>query len=127
MRTRPRVAGTATGEGVTAGAASARRSTMRKVLPLPTSLSTSRAPPNRVRMPWQIESPSPVPRPTGLVVKNGSNSRDMCSAEMPQPVSLIAISTFASSRSRVRTVIVFAVAAPSRIACAALTSTFKIT
>src|SRR3546814_14500372 len=31
--------------------------------------------------------PSPVPLPTGLVVKNGSNTRSSTSGVMPQPVS----------------------------------------
>src|SRR5664279_546939 len=33
--------------------------------------------------------PCPVPRPTSLVVKNGSKTRDRISAGMPHPVSLI--------------------------------------
>src|SRR5262245_28638445 len=38
-------------------------------------------------MPLLIESPRPVPWPTGLVVKNGSKTCGRCSAGMPQPLS----------------------------------------
>ncbi len=39
-----------------------------KVDPRPGSLSKVIVPPRAVTMPWQMESPSPVPRPTGRVV-----------------------------------------------------------
>jgi hypothetical protein len=38
---------------------------------------------------WQIERPMPVPAPTGLVVKNGSNTRERKLAGIPGPLSLI--------------------------------------
>ena len=41
---------------------------MVKVLPLPTSLCTRMVPPCRSTMPWETESPRPVPLPTSLVV-----------------------------------------------------------
>src|SRR5260370_33089969 len=37
-------------------------------------------------------SPSPVPLPSSLVVKNGSKARAMTSGDMPAPVSLTATS-----------------------------------
>jgi len=39
-------------------------------------------------MPWIVASPSPVPWPLGLVVKNGSEARAATSGGMPVPVSL---------------------------------------
>ncbi len=38
--------------------------------------------------------PSPVPRPTSLVVKKGSNTRASVSFDMPTPVSLTLIITY---------------------------------
>jgi hypothetical protein len=45
-------------------------------------------PPWDATMPCTTESPSPVPSPTGLVVKNGSNTRRRVTSSMPHPVSL---------------------------------------
>ena len=44
-------------------------------------------------MPWQMDRPSPVPMPTGLVVKNGSKMRASRSGAMPVPVSCTSTST----------------------------------
>ena len=55
------------------GAASKGRS-IEKVVPSSTSGSTEMLPPCRSMIPWESESPSPVPFPTGFVVKKGSNS-----------------------------------------------------
>ena len=52
-----------------------------------------------VTMPWQIDSPSPVPRPTGLVVKNGSKMRGSTSGVIPAPLSCTS-STACRSPSR---------------------------
>ena len=41
-------------------------------------------------MPYTVASPSPVPTPSPLVVKNGSKSRGLVSSFMPMPVSLTA-------------------------------------
>ena len=38
-------------------------------------------------------NPSPVPRPTSLVVKNGSNTRSTTSGAMPVPESVTLTST----------------------------------
>ena len=62
-------------------------SSTRKTLPYPTSLFTVSVPPNEVTIPWQIASPSPVPTPTGLVVKNGSKIRPRTLSGMPAPLS----------------------------------------
>ena len=45
-------------------------------------------PPLCLTMPWQVASPSPVPLPCGLVVKNGSNRCDSTSSLIPVPVSV---------------------------------------
>src|SRR5262249_55293109 len=44
-------------------------------------------------MSWLMESPSPVPSPAGLVVKNGLNIFSFTSGGMPVPLSRIVIST----------------------------------
>ena len=49
--------------------------------------STVMWPPVCLTMPYTVASPSPVPRPLSLVVKNGSKMWDRTSASMPQPVS----------------------------------------
>ena len=59
------------------------------------------------RSPWcllttirqAMSRPSPVPSPTGLVVKNGSKIRSWISVGMPGPVSPISTSTLPSSRA----------------------------
>ena len=43
--------------------------------------------------------PSPVPLPTGLVVKNGSNTRSSTSGVMPQPVSATAMRDIVARRA----------------------------
>ena len=50
-------------------------------------LSTWMSPPWPFTMPWTTERPSPVPSPTGFVVKNGSKIRRRISGRMPWPVS----------------------------------------
>ena len=60
-----------------------------KVLPLPGELSTAICPPSLRTTLSQKESPIPVPSPTGLVVKNGSNSRARTLESMPHPESEI--------------------------------------
>ena len=57
------------------------------------------------RSPWclfttirqEISSPSPVPSPTGLVVKNGSNIRSRISGGTPGPVSPNSTNTWSRS------------------------------
>jgi hypothetical protein len=54
---------------------------------------------------WAIARPWPVPRPTGLVVKKGSNTRSVIAAGIPHPVSLTVIRTRSlSTRVRIRIV-----------------------
>ena len=53
-------------------------------------------------MPKQVASPSPVPCPTGLVVKNGSKIRSWVAASMPEPVSVTRTYALTSSRSTER-------------------------
>ena len=48
-------------------------------------------------MPWQIASPRPVPAPTSLVVKNGSNTRAWTSGVIPEPVSSTSITAWPRS------------------------------
>ena len=61
-----------------------------KVVPRPSSLSTSMWPRLCSTMPYTVERPSPVPFPCSLVVKNGSKMCAAVSALMPVPVSLTA-------------------------------------
>src|SRR6202012_4743225 len=42
-------------------------------------------PPAPVTMPYTVARPSPVPRPFGLVVKNGSNNRSRGAPSLPTP------------------------------------------
>ncbi len=127
MRPRRDAADTTASFGGSLGRAAvvARRMT-RKVLPLPTSLSTSIRPPKLVTMSWQMGRPSPVPTPTGLVVKNGSNNRSRFSAAMPEPVSRTSMAR-PSAWGRVRTRISLRSTSPSGMAWAAFTSRFTIT
>ena len=55
------------------------------VVPRPGSLSTEMWPPLCFTMPYTVESPSPVPLPCSLVVKNGSKRCARVSASMPTP------------------------------------------
>ena len=86
------------------------------MVPTPGSLSKSIVPPCFSSMiSLEIESPCPVPSPTGFVVKPASNAFAFCSGVMPRPVSAIEMCTMPPS-SRVRTVIF---PSPS-IACAGI-------
>ena len=50
-------------------------------------------PPDCLTKPYTMLSPSPVPLPTSLVEKNGSNTLSRIAFGMPWPVSLTAIIT----------------------------------
>ena len=63
------------------------------VVPLPTALSIPTSPPDWCANPKIWLRPRPVPLPTGLVVKKGSNARSITSAVIPQPVSVTLIRT----------------------------------
>src|SRR5207249_4812645 len=96
--------------------------TMRNVAPAPGALSTSIRPPWALVMPCAIASPSPVPAPTSLVVKNGSKTRPSTSAAMPWPSSrMVTITVSRSCRVSTQTLPI-----PS-IASQALASTFMKT
>jgi len=69
------------------------------VLPAPGALSTSTPPPPRVAAPSTEARPMPVPRPNGLVVKNGSKIRPRAAASMPAPVSRTASAAYAPGTS----------------------------
>ena len=62
---------------------------MVKVAPAPGWLDTQMSPPLSLTMRWTVLSPSPVPLPCSLVVKNGSKMWAMASASMPWPLSLM--------------------------------------
>ena len=84
---RPRgaaAAGTGTPAGCGAGASGRYRS---KQLPWPGAPRTVIAPWWAATTPCTTDSPSPVPCPTGLVVKKGSKTRWRVSSSMPQPSS----------------------------------------
>ncbi len=59
------------------------------------SLYTLTCPPCVFTAPYTIDSPSPVPLPCSLVVKNGSKMRAFTSSVMPEPVSETASWTYA--------------------------------
>src|SRR5947209_7839054 len=56
-------------------------------------------PPCCFTSPYTVASPSPVPFPGALVVKNGSNMRARVTASMPTPVSSTASQTCSPARS----------------------------
>ena len=60
---------------------------MVKVLPMPSLLTTDMLPPHSSSVVRAKCSPSPVPSPGGLVVKNGSKIWSKFSSDMPLPVS----------------------------------------
>jgi len=71
----------------------AGESRTRNVVPLPGLDSRSSSPPKERTMLCEMDSARPVPFPTGLVVKNGSNTRFWSSGAMPGPLSLTSITT----------------------------------
>jgi hypothetical protein len=74
-----------------------------------------------------MDSPSPVPMPTGLVVKKGSKMRGSTSGGMPVPVSLTATTAWPRSSFRVAMRISLEWVRPSGMAWAALTSRLRNT
>ena len=72
---------------------SARGRNSRKQVPSPGVLSTRTCPSDWRTKPNTIASPSPVPAPGALVVKNGSNTCGSTSVGMPLPVSVTSITT----------------------------------
>src|SRR5262249_39301960 len=77
-----------------------------KLVPTPICDSTSTRPRCSSTMPYATDSPSPVPRPWGLVVKNGSKIFGRSSCRIPVPVSMNSamISSLRNGFKRVRTV-----------------------
>src|SRR5688572_24392252 len=63
-------------------------------VPTPRVLSRVSAPPCLMAAARAITSPCPVPRPTSLVVKNGSKSRAWTASDIPQPLSDTVIVTW---------------------------------
>ena len=68
-----------------------QRQVTRNRVPGRARVSTSIRPPCAATMPWQTDSPTPVPTPCGLVVKNGSKTRFAHLASMPGPLSATSI------------------------------------
>ena len=64
------------------------------MVPRPGSLEILTWPPDCLTKPYTIDSPSPVPLPSGLVEKNGSNACSSTSGAMPEPVSVTATITY---------------------------------
>ena len=61
---------------------------MKNVVPFPVSVSKCSEPLSfSTTMPRDSARPWPVPRPTSLVVKNGSKMRPRTASGMPSPVS----------------------------------------
>ena len=61
------------------------------VVPVPGTLSMRAVPPDWRANPQTCDRPSPLPRLSSLVVKNGSKARASTSAGMPVPVSATSI------------------------------------
>ena len=74
------------------------------VVPAPGSLAIRIAPPDCATRPSTIDSPSPVPWPALLVVKNGSAARFRVASSMPIPVSLTSMCTWLGWITWVRSV-----------------------
>src|SRR5207245_1022320 len=55
--------------------------------PPPSQFSARSTPPSSATIPYDTESPRPLPSPGGLVVKNGSKIRGRASSGIPGPVS----------------------------------------
>src|SRR5437879_3907696 len=92
MRSRfPSVSGTR-GAGASGACAPPGSSTV-NVAPPPGLVSSVMRPPCSFRIPWQIDSPSPVPSPSPLVVKNGSNTCAAISSAIPGPESVMLTAT----------------------------------
>ena len=75
------------------GSLLARGRTIRKVAPFPTSLRTSMVPPDCFAKPNTMLRPSPLPVPTFLVEKNGSNILSRMASGMPVPLSITSTTT----------------------------------
>src|SRR3989475_11160571 len=58
-------------------------------VPLPGSLSTSIEPPCCRTNPYTVARPSPVPLPTGFVVKNGSKRSEEHTSELQSQSNLV--------------------------------------
>src|SRR5271165_1378895 len=80
-------------------------------VPRPTSLRIDAEPPDWRAKPYTMLSPSPVPLPASLVVKNGSKARAATSGGIPVPVSEISKPTKSPE---------FAVCSGAPLGCAAL-------
>lgn len=65
----------------------------KNVVPRPTSLWKVRLPLCRSTTARAIARPCPVPRPTSLVVKNGSKMRSRMLSGIPAPLSAIVMSS----------------------------------
>ena len=66
---------------------------MRRSAPPPGASPISTEPPDCLAKPNTIDRPSPVPSPTGLVEKKGSNTRSRMPTGMPGPLSRTHIPT----------------------------------
>ena len=98
-------------------------SVMWNVVPWPSWLSTVMVPPSDSMMLRHTASPSPVPSPTGLVVKNGSKMRSRFSGgNRRSPVSLTSTVTRSGALIRARHADLVALRVARRgMACAPLT------
>ena len=74
-----------------------------------------------------MDSPNPVPTPTGLVVKNGSKMRGRTSSGIPTPVSEISTATRPRPSTQVARRTSLRSGALPVIACAAFTNRFRNT
>src|SRR3990172_2044964 len=90
----------------------------KKLVPSPGLVFTIIFPPWSSMMPWLTARPSPVPLPTGFVVKKGSKSFSRFSSLIPGPVSLNSTSTKFASASFIFLVVMVRVPLPSSASAA---------
>src|SRR6185437_8929247 len=113
----------------------ARGRKMQTLVPTPTSVSILTPPPDCLHSPSTWLRPRPEPRPTSLVVKNGSNARASTASSMPLPLSRtqsITYSPGSGSSGRVRgwPIVTFSVSSemspPASIASRALIARLRM-
>ncbi len=90
--------GRSAGRASSLAACGARGNCSRTVVPSPGVESICTRPPDCRTNPYTIDSPSPLPSPVCLVVKNGSKTWAFTSSVMPHPLSITSRVTMSCRR-----------------------------